>query len=532
MATIAERMESKNFRTLTTDDRDELLREIKRGFLVADEADDVDSMEEFLTYRDQFDLMDELFDSVETDPEPEPEPEPEESDDEPESEPDESEPETQRPAPTEESDPTAPAAETENEVAPMAASAVVVHEDDATPLAPLTASVSSHPVTPSAVLGYESGATFQNIDDVNQAFVDKIDAIRGSHGGDGEKKAVVSLRASIDESRQLTRDNTTENMRKIDDVLGIQSLVASGGYCAPLPVNYDIFGVGSAVRPIRDSLPTFAATRGGIRYIAPPLLGAYNSAISLWTAANDANPTAPTVKPSLKVNCAAELTATADAVTLSLIFGNLMARAFPELVQRHNQLALIQHARFAERTLMNKISAASTAVTTAHNLGSARDLLVAISRATAAYRNRHRIPRGVKLRAILPEWVLDSVREDVATNLAQGVKDISASDADVTAWFSSRGLTPIWHIDDTFATQTAAGPLNDFPATIKWWLFTEGTFLFLDGGTLDLGVVRDQALVNVNDYRTFVETFEGIAKVGIESLEITTTTTLGVKATP
>jgi hypothetical protein len=54
-------------------------------------------------------------------------------------------------------------------------------------------------------------------------------------------------------------------------------------------------------------------------------------------------------------------------------------------------------------------------------------------------------------------------------------------------------------------------------------LFAEGTFLFLDGGTLDIGVIRDSTLVGTNDYKMFVETFEGVAKVGVESIKVTST---------
>jgi hypothetical protein len=47
--------------------------------------------------------------------------------------------------------------------------------------------------------------------------------------------------------------------------------------------------------------------------------------------------------------------------------------------------------------------------------------------------------------------------------------------------------------------------------------------LFLDGGTLDLGIIRDSTLVGTNDYKMFIETFENVAKVGIESLAVTST---------
>lgn len=411
-----------------------------------------------------------------------------------------------------------PAQAEESELA-VTASGIEVPEENRPIKRP---AVTTRPVIGSDLAGLTAGGEFRNMDELNQAFVRKIEQVRTGSGGDGEKRSVVTLTAAIEEARQLSMSDASSNQAKIDAILAPEALVASGGYCAPLPVNYDIFGVGSSARPVRDALPTFAATRGGMRYIAPPVLGAYNDAISLWTAANDANPTNPAVKPTLKVSCASELTATADAVTLSLEFGNLMTRAFPELVQRHNQLALIQHARFAERTLLNKISAASTKVTTPWGQGAARDLLLSITRASAAYRNRHRIPRPVQLRAILPEWSRDLVREDIASNMS--IENLAVTDSVIDSWFAARGLRMSWHMDDTFDSQTNNAPLNDLPDTIKFWIFSEGTFLFLDGGTLDLGVVRDSDLVGTNDYMTFVETFEGIAKVGIEALEVTATT--------
>jgi hypothetical protein len=51
-------------------------------------------------------------------------------------------------------------------------------------------------------------------------------------------------------------------------------------------------------------------------------------------------------------------------------------------------------------------------------------------------------------------------------------------------------------------------------------LFAEGDWLFLDGGTLDLGLVRDSALNKINRYQTFVETWEGVSFQGIESLRL------------
>lgn len=536
---------------LSADERRILHTDLVAEFKAADDAADIKAMQDAdqrLELLTQFEDLVEQMSEVEQTEEPEkksepekkaePEPEPEPKKDDSEQDEDEDEEADEKPVAEDEKKAEKPAAKTpasgekiadatdapESEVVAMAASAIQSPEElkPVTPTA-LTASAHAGP----GLRDYASGQQFKSMEDIAEATAKQLRAI-GTSTGEGTKALVASFQGNIPEDRFLEDSDAIKNQGKIDAVVSIPALVASGGFCAPLPVNYDIFGVGSTARPIRDSLPSFGATRGGIRFIAPPTLGGYTNAISLWTAANDANPTSPTTKPRLKVNCANELTATTDAITLSLEFGNLMTRAFPELVQRHNQLALVQHARFAERTLLSKISALSNKVTTPHVYGTGRDILINLSEAIAAYRNRHRIPRPVRLRGIFPEWVRDAVREDIATNFNQGVQDIAIGDAAVDAWFSSRGVTPTWHMDETFPAQTLPGELNGFPATIKYWLFAEGTLLFLDGGTLDLGVVRDADLVATNDYITFVEAFEGVAKVGIEVLEVTATTQIGL----
>jgi hypothetical protein len=67
-----------------------------------------------------------------------------------------------------------------------------------------------------------------------------------------------------------------------------------------------------------------------------------------------------------------------------------------------------------------------------------------------------------------------------------------------------------------FAAQ-AAGALTAWPAKVVFPLFPEGSFQFLDGGELNLGVVRDSTLNSTNDYETFIETFENVAFRGVES---------------
>jgi hypothetical protein len=368
--------------------------------------------------------------------------------------------------------------------------------------------------------GYTAGGVIADYNEVARAMEARLHGLRRVKGGDGEQHIVASFQTKYPESRMLNQD-TDGNVAKINALVDPRALVASGGHSTPFEVKYDIFGFGTTDRPIRDSLVRFQADRGGIRYIQPPVLSEYGNAVGVWTNATDTNP-GTDVKASLTVSAATELTVATDAVTLQLQFGNLMTRAYPELIARHNELALIQHAREAEQYLASKIAAGSIAVTSTSLIGVARDFLVQIGRASAAYRSRHRLDAGMPLRVIAPAWIKDAMRADLALAMP-GDNTLNASDAEIEGYLAARGVNITFSQDLNVFSSQGTGAMNEFSDTFTWYIFAEGTFLFLDGGTLDVGIIRDSTLVGTNDYKMFVETFEGIAKVGVESLAVTST---------
>ena len=385
--------------------------------------------------------------------------------------------------------------------------------------------------------GYTAGSTINDMYEVASAMEKRIHSLRRVNGGDGEQHIVASVTTQFPEDRILTTD-AESNARKIAAVSGPEALVASGGHSAPFEVKYDIFSIGStAVRPLRDALPRFQADRGGIRYIVPPTFAnvtsnttTYSDAVGIWTSANDSAETpSPAAKLSKTIAAASETTAQTDAVTLQLQFGNLMTRAYPELIARHNELALVQHAREAEENLVSKIASGSTAVTTTNLIGFGRDFLVQVRRASVAYRSRHRLDPKARLKAVIPFWVYEAMAADLTLSMP-GDGTLSISESEINGYLANSNVDVVPVMDNTgsslansFNMFQDAAALNEFPDTFRWFLFAEGTFLYLDGGTLDLGIIRDSTLVGTNDYKMFVETFEGLAKVGIESLAITST---------
>ena len=379
--------------------------------------------------------------------------------------------------------------------------------------------------------GITAGSELSSIKDVAQALLTRKHGMGRTSGGDGEQHTVATFSTTFPADRMLSANDIEGNRAKINAVVAPEAIVAAGGLTAPVETSYDIFELGeTSVRPVRDALAVFGADRGGLRFMTPPVLSDLEGAVSLWTMQDDidaATPEAPNpVKPCLRVAAGVEVTVYTDAIPLCLTFGNLGARAYPELVERHTQLAMVQQARFAETRLLTRIGALSTQVTAGSELGAARDIFVQIEQAAAAYRSRYRLDPKAPLRVIFPEWFKNALRADLTKQLPGDGRDgtFNLGEAEINKWFSTRNINVSWHIDgeagQIFGAQ-ADGALLGFPSNVIWYLFSEGTFLFLDGGTLDLGLVRDSTLNGTNDYKVFVETFEGVAKVGVESLRVT-----------
>lgn len=412
------------------------------------------------------------------------------------------------------------------------------------------------------VSGFTAGAPLE-AGQVGQAFANRmrsLSAIASRHGN-GEQVPVITLTASgVPEERQLARNDWAGNTRRMDQVTSRTAIVAAGGLCAPLAIDYSYGTIGVQDRPIRDSLPGFQAERGGIQYrrdLSPVTNTDANgprSATDVWTMADDeaqgaADPSGARTKGLWIVDCPDTETAEVEALTLQLEFSNVTSRFDPETLQANTDAAMIWHARFAENYLLGKLQDLSKVMTSQQVLGATRDLLVTLDKVQAYYRSVHRLNANVQLRAILPQWAKALMRADITRAMSFSLETLNVTDSVIDAWFGSRNLSPVWHLDgdaeqvavpDDPATtgvdegvagvaaqqyvlaadQGAGVAVPDFPAQVDFLLHTEGHFTHLDGGTLDLGIVRDAELIERNRYRQFSETWEGVAPRGVEALRV------------
>lgn len=406
-------------------------------------------------------------------------------------------------------------------------------------------------------VGLEPGGEVTSRVQLGQAINRRRASLRDTSGGDGEKLTVVSLRTDYPEER-LLGGSIDSNTQRIDAATSPEALtaagdyarargnqVAAGGLCGPVEQLYDVPVLGTAVRPVRDTaLTNFGADRGGVKWRQHISFGDFAGATGFWSLDDDAavgTGTPPTPKPCLDVECPDDAEAYVGAITWCMTFSNVTSRFDPESTAANVEAGTIAHARVAENRLMAQVAALCTSVTHGAELSFLRDYLTMLDRLFAAYRNFFRLPDALALRGVGPRWMRDAIRTDLTrgAGFASGedlALALAATDAQINQFISSRNVNWTWHLDGRggnaagagvvamadqfYAALTPGGAVPEYPANVETMLWVEGDMLHLDGGTLDLGVVRDSTLNQVNRYKQFSETFEGVAHRGVEAIRV------------
>lgn len=362
-------------------------------------------------------------------------------------------------------------------------------------------------------MGLDQNAT---IDDVAQVFNRYAPQVK--RGG----QVFVHLDMLYPEDRALGL-SSEENTRIIEAITSPRAITAAGGTCEPLPADFAHPICGDRGRPITNSLPGFRADRGGVRFSPSITVDDLESAITVWTAENDASDSpSPATKACPRVECDEESSATVDAIVACLTVGNFQARFNPEFWRSRLDLLMVAHDRVAEQTAYATMVAAAdtTLVPAGAGDGTITDVLRVVDMQTAGIRSRNRL-LGTRFFTILPSWVQNALRTQLANQAPAGSADLfEVADARINNFFAARGVTPIYSPDiELIGAQTPGAALAAYNTPFNVLTYPEGTFLFLNGGTLDLGTqIADSTLNATNDRQAFMETFEQVVMRGCEAL--------------
>lgn len=386
--------------------------------------------------------------------------------------------------------------------------------------------------------GVAHGSNLTGIDALTDVVTRKAKSMPVTRGNPNNQ-LVASVRNEFEHT--LDERSSPAQVKELFDYLTSpekqQALVAGGGWCAPSEIRYDFFNIACSSGLI--DLPTVGVTRGGIQFpVSPSLADTVNSiafggfAVAftndsvpwIWSEDDDiAAATGSPTKPCVRVPCPSFDEERLELYGICLTAGNLADSAYPEATQHMIQLLMAAHDHAMNARLISLMVAASSAVTSitggAVTDAAAPRIYNAVGLAATDYRERYGMCLDDVLEVVLPAWVREVIRADLAWKA--GVELQAVPNSEIDSYFTARNVRVQW-VDDwqvrgssQFGNATA---MTAWPTTVDFLIYAAGTFVHGNGMSLDLGVVRDSVLNETNDHTAlWSEEAHLIAKVGHES---------------
>lgn len=390
------------------------------------------------------------------------------------------------------------------------------------PAAPAPKSVNS---TRSRALGVAAGfeLTDGSYTDVGELFSHHAKAITNP----GQRGHMFRLTREFPEDRQLGFNVDLNNQRMmgtfgVGQNMGVGPRAAACGICGPGDVDHTHPICSETGRPIRNAMPQFQATRGKITFAPAASIGDLSENVSIWTLEMDeaacavdspASPSETPTKPCPPVACPEELTCATDAVVRCITVGNFQAQFSPEFWASRLALLMSEFDRVAEQKMIEEIHAASVNLGEVDECNTLASFLMGINSIIAADRSAQRNMTR-RYRIIADAFIRDYIRNQVIRNLgiANNIEALQVADATINGWLADINASVVWTFDGTFdGTEHRILLPGEVPATGGVYIHPEDAFVFLDGGTLDLGTdIHDSMLNATNDRQAFAESFEKV----------------------
>nr|DAO33409.1 MAG TPA: major capsid protein [Caudoviricetes sp.] len=348
-----------------------------------------------------------------------------------------------------------------------------------------------------------------------------------------ERHGLAVIRKSFDERATVSSPESADAAMAFavsEKNLPGGSLVAAGGWCAPSETVYDLLEDES--RDGLISLPEINVTRGGIKFTKGPKFADLYAAPSFNFTEEEAKagkylPTSATdptnkvgAKPVYNVPCTEFEEVRLSAAGIHVQANLLQQRGYPELVARTIRGALVAHEHKMSERIIASMERQSTAVSMdAGQIGAAAPILTAIELQVEHYRYAQRLSRSTTLEAVFPYWVHGAIRTDLSRR--QGVDLTDVNDARIDAWFKARGVNPQF-VYDWQALTGDASAFKVWGSSLKFLLYSAGTFVKGGQDVITLDTVYDSVLLGQNDY-TALFTEEGylVAKRGHDARVVT-----------
>ena len=317
-------------------------------------------------------------------------------------------------------------------------------------------------------------------------------AIQAWQSGPGEHRLA---QAQVQHKYEVVKGDDEHNARvfaQIAEEATTDVLTAAGGICAPPEVLYGFFNIATQAGIL--NLPAVNAPRGAISLPVSPSLGDILGEAGIateWTAANDADPTpSPATKPVYVFDCPDFETCTVSAWPTIIQVGNFAARFFPEAIANLTSLAVVASARTLNAARIAFLLANDVAGNVTDTGGGGLNQLTTNLAGNAMdYRATYGMSPTALLDVVLPAWVPEALLADAIA------RDSTTEYGDIRGKVD--GLLRSLNLRAQFVYDLDDQADGDIPNVATAIMFAPGTVVELDGGTLDLGVVRDSTLQRV-----------------------------------
>lgn len=350
------------------------------------------------------------------------------------------------------------------------------------------------------------GTELRTIEDLARAY-----GARARGAGTGRSLiASASWLSQYDEDSTIGRGDAGNATAKLKSaqaearrIPASQPLTAAVGLCGPGDVDYGVTVTGMRGTPIWDVLPKRAAVHGKINF-RPPLVSSAGHLDGPFSIAQDVSGS-EYPKNCPDTDCATFISAEVYAISSCRKLSNFSERFDPDMVQGILEQDLVDLDADSEVTLFSKMQALATTQTVVATYGAGPTWINTLNKIAVYLQSRSRTRAAV--RVIAPWWTQASVEADLVN---------STFGADVRQFLDNVRIT--YDMPGDLGYNTAGGGhLPAYPSEAHVIAYIDGDFVGLDGGTLDLGFVRDSTLNVANRVQHFIEVFQGVAFIGKEA---------------
>lgn len=363
------------------------------------------------------------------------------------------------------------------------------------------------------VPGFTSGQQFANLTEGAGAILSRLNAMPEGYVANTFSRT-NALQIQLPENKFSTSSpefkgkDITEliNAAAQEAQLPGGSLVAAGGWGAPSERSLDFCEIESLDGFI--SVPEVTITRGGLEWTRGPNFGdVVNSSTGFWDFTEAVAEAGTQLKTSIRPEVPDFEEARLDAVGVMMENGLLLRQGWPELVERWAKLTLMAHQYKLNQKKIAQIRALSGAKKVITNgFGNALDIFHILEMLATGERQRLLLSPSQTLEVLLPYWVKNIVRVDLANRAGQTDFKV-ITDAQIESAFTAYGLKPqfLKGFQDLPVDPTTDLVIS-YPDTVEAIFYPAGSFVAGVAPVISLDTIYDSTNLKKNDYvHLFVE---------------------------